>query len=117
MCAHFVQSPSPYARPPAVPRDRATRNPRTIVRRRLATERDNFVTHSPRRRSGASRAVNVGSDVAITTKLERSTRAYSPGSQKSGDAALAGADVRKCACDRRRAAAGMRLTEDRKSVV
>src|SRR5256885_6260175 len=41
---------------------RATRNPRTIVRRRLATERDNFVTHSPRRRSGASRAVNVRSE-------------------------------------------------------
>src|SRR5207244_12991402 len=101
-----------YETPRPIHRGHATRNTRTIVRRRLATERDNFVTHSPRRRSGVSRAVNVGSDVAITTKLERSTRAYSPGSQKSGDAALAGSDFRKCACVRRSAAAGMRHTDE-----
>src|SRR5204862_8321022 len=110
--AHFVQPASAHARPPALSRDRATGNPRTVIHRRFAAKRNNAPAHSSRRRSGASRAVNVEGDVTITAELERSTTTYSSSNQKSRRLALADADFRKRACDRSRIAAGMHLVDE-----
>src|SRR5437588_3616461 len=77
--ADFVQPASARARPPALSRDRAARNPRAVIHRRLTAERNNAPAYFARRRPGAPRAVNVGSDVALTAELERSTTTYSPG--------------------------------------
>src|SRR5205807_1256318 len=93
-------------------RDRATKNPRTAIHRRLAAERNNVVAHSARRRSGASCAVDLGSDVALAAELERSTTTHPPGDQKSRHVALAGADFRKRARDRSGIAAGMRFADE-----
>src|SRR5205085_6517538 len=84
-----VQSTSDRARSAELSRDRATRNSRAVVHRRLAAERNNFVAHFAGGRSCASRAADLGSDVAVTADFARSTTTNSTGSAQSCDAALA----------------------------
>src|SRR5438477_5861173 len=110
--ANLVQSSSSRARSPDLSRDRATKNPRAVVHRWPAPQRNNSITHAARHRSGQPRPVNVGSDVAIATEFERSTKANSAGVSKSRDVALARANFRKRACNRRRATAGMRFADE-----
>src|ERR1051326_8929575 len=63
--AHFIESTNARARSQNLSRDSSKKDSRTAIHCRSRAERDNVAAHFARGRSGASRAVDLGSNVAF----------------------------------------------------